>query len=41
MPSDAVTAALRDIAHHIELATRFAAGSDSETFKADLRTSMP
>jgi uncharacterized protein with HEPN domain len=38
MPSDTATAALRDIAHHIELATRFVAGFDDEKFKEDLRT---
>jgi len=38
MPSDAATAALRDIAYHIDLAVRFAAGFDYEAFRADLRT---
>jgi uncharacterized protein with HEPN domain len=38
MLSNSAAAALRDIAHHIELATRFAAGFDYETFQADLRT---
>jgi uncharacterized protein with HEPN domain len=38
MPSDAATAALRDIACHIDLAIHFAAGFDADTFKADLRT---
>jgi uncharacterized protein with HEPN domain len=38
MRSDAATAALHDIAHHIDLATRFAAGFDHDTFRADLRT---
>jgi len=38
MPSDAAPAALRDIAYHIDLATRFAAGFDSDSFTADLRT---
>ena len=38
MPSDAATAALRDIAYHIDLAARFAAGFDYEAFRADLRT---
>jgi uncharacterized protein with HEPN domain len=31
-------AALRDIAHHIDLAADFATGLDLETFKDDLRT---
>ena len=38
MPSSAATAALRDIAHHIDLATHFAAGFDYEAFVADPRT---
>jgi uncharacterized protein with HEPN domain len=38
MPSDAASAALRDIAHHIDLAAHFAAGFDHDTFRADLRT---
>jgi uncharacterized protein with HEPN domain len=38
MPSYAATAALRDIAYHIDLAVRFAAGFDYEAFRADLRT---
>jgi uncharacterized protein with HEPN domain len=38
MPSDAATAALRDIAHHIDLATNFVAGLDYEAFVADPRT---
>ena len=38
MPSDAATAALRDIAYHIDLAVRFAAGFDYEAFRADLCT---
>ncbi len=38
MPSDAAPAALRDIAYHIDLATHFTAGFDSDSFKADLRT---
>ncbi|HVA39484.1 MAG TPA: HepT-like ribonuclease domain-containing protein [Candidatus Binataceae bacterium] len=37
MPSDTSTP-LRDIAHHIDLASNFAAGFDADTFKADLRT---
>jgi uncharacterized protein with HEPN domain len=38
MPSDPAAAALRDIAHHIALATTFTAGFDYETFRDDLRT---
>src|ERR1700693_4119604 len=38
MPSDAATAALRDIAYHIELATEFASGFDYDSFRADPRT---
>ncbi len=38
MPSEAASAALRDIAYHIDLAARFAAGFDAGTFRADLRT---
>jgi uncharacterized protein with HEPN domain len=38
MPSDAVTAALRDMEHHIDLATRFIAGLDYEAFRDDTRT---
>jgi uncharacterized protein with HEPN domain len=38
MHSDTALAALRDIAHHIDLATRFAAGLDYEAFTADTRT---
>ena len=38
MPSEAATAALRDIAHHIDLAAQFTVGFDYDTFKADLRT---
>ena len=38
MPSDKSAAALRDIAHHIDLAVRFVDGLDYETFQADLRT---
>lgn len=37
MPSDAATAAMRDIAHHIDLAVHFAAGFDYEAFVADPR----
>ena len=38
MRSDAAIAALRDIAHHIDLALSFAAGFDYEAFVADPRT---
>jgi hypothetical protein len=35
MLSRAAAAALRDIAHHIDLAARFAAGFDRQSFEAD------
>jgi len=38
MHSDTATAALRDIAHHIELAGQFTAGFDCDTFRDDPRT---
>lgn len=38
MRSDAANAALRDIAHHIDLAVQFTAGFDYEAFVADSRT---
>src|SRR6266487_2547207 len=38
MLSDAETRTLRDMAHHIGLATRFTAGFDYETFVEDART---
>jgi|SRR5580704_1235019 uncharacterized protein with HEPN domain len=38
MPSDTVAAALRDMEHHIDLATRFTAGLDYETFQDYTRT---
>jgi uncharacterized protein with HEPN domain len=38
MLSSAAIAALRDIAHHIDLATHFAAGFEYDTFRADPRT---
>src|SRR5262245_21153011 len=38
MLSSAATAALRDIAHHINLAIHFTAGFGYEAFVADLRT---
>lgn len=37
MPSDPTDRALRDILHHIELATNFVEGLDRDAFKADLR----
>ncbi len=38
MRSDAASAALRDIAHHIDLAIRFTAGFDYQAFVDDPRT---
>jgi uncharacterized protein with HEPN domain len=38
MLSSSAATALRDIAHHIELAGRFVAGFEYETFRDDLRT---
>ena len=38
MPSDSATAALRDMRHHIDLASQFVAGLDYETFRDDTRT---
>jgi uncharacterized protein with HEPN domain len=38
MPSDSATAALRDMQHHIDLASEFVAGLDYETFRDDTRT---
>jgi uncharacterized protein with HEPN domain len=38
MLSSAATAALRDVAHHIDLAVQFTAALDYETFLADART---
>jgi uncharacterized protein with HEPN domain len=38
MPSDTASAALRDIAHHIDLAIQFAASFTYDTFREDLRT---
>ena len=38
MRSDTATAALRDIAHHIDLALSFTAGFDYEAFVTDPRT---
>jgi uncharacterized protein with HEPN domain len=38
MPSERTAGSLRDILHHIDLATHFVEGVDLNTFKADLRT---
>jgi len=38
MPSDAAATALRDIEHHIALATQFVAGLDYDAFQNDIRT---
>jgi uncharacterized protein with HEPN domain len=38
MLSKAATAALRDMEHHIDLATEFVAGSGYEAFRDDMRT---
>lgn len=38
MLSDAAIAALRDMAHHISLATHFIAGLDYDAFRDDTRT---
>ena len=38
MPSNIVTASLRDMEHHINLATNFIAGLDYEAFWDDTRT---
>lgn len=38
MPSDRIDGTLRDILHHIDLATEFAGGLDREAFVADLRS---
>jgi uncharacterized protein with HEPN domain len=38
MPSDRTDGTLRDILHHIDLATQFVLDMDRETFKADIRT---
>jgi uncharacterized protein with HEPN domain len=38
MPSEAATAALRDIEHHVNLATEFVANLDCEAFQNDIRT---
>jgi uncharacterized protein with HEPN domain len=38
MPSDAAATALRDMEHHIALATQFVASLDYEAFRNDIRT---
>jgi uncharacterized protein with HEPN domain len=38
MPSSAASAALRDIAYHIDLAASFVEGFDYDTFRTDPRT---
>jgi uncharacterized protein with HEPN domain len=38
MPSRSVNTALRDILHHIDLATNFSAGFDRASFKLDIKT---
>jgi uncharacterized protein with HEPN domain len=38
MPSEAEERFLRDILHHIDLATAFIAGLNHDAFKSDLRT---
>jgi uncharacterized protein with HEPN domain len=38
MPSRTVDTALRDIQHHIDLATSFCAGFDRASFKLDIKT---
>lgn len=38
MRSSPAAAALRDIAHHIDLATQFVAGVEYDTFRSDPRT---
>ena len=38
MRSDRIDGTLRDILHHVDLATEFVAGLDREAFAADLRT---
>ena len=38
MPSDRTDGTLRDVLHHIDLASQFVRGFDREAFKADLRT---
>jgi uncharacterized protein with HEPN domain len=38
MPSRTVDTALRDILHHIDLATKFSARFDRASFKLDIKT---
>jgi len=38
MRSELTDGVLRDILHHIELATQFLDGLDQESFKTDVRT---
>jgi uncharacterized protein with HEPN domain len=38
MPSERTDGVLRDILHHIDLATQFVKGFDLEAFKPDIRT---
>jgi len=38
MPSERTDGVLRDILHHIDLATQFVKGFDIETFMPDMRT---
>jgi uncharacterized protein with HEPN domain len=38
MPSKLADTALRDILHHIDLATEFSAGFDQASFKQDIKT---
>jgi uncharacterized protein with HEPN domain len=38
MPSERAAGPLRDILHHIDLASQFVGGFDRDRFKADLRT---
>ncbi|MGH6739484.1 MAG: HepT-like ribonuclease domain-containing protein [Bradyrhizobium sp.] len=38
MPSERAAGPLRDILHHIDLASQFVEGFDRNTFKVDLRT---
>ena len=38
MPSDRTDGTLRDVLHHIDLASQFVRGFDREAFKADIRT---
>ena len=40
MHSERTNGALRDILHHINLATQFVEGFDRETFKRDLRATL-